>query len=192
MIAKSILWVTAAALLIGAAPVNAQSITPPPTLDTMCQDGSVDNAFQQAAAVAGQTKTQDEATIWEQQPKVDVRKMYCLNSLMGQYQSFVGNIQGLTDPMGVMAAIMTNIMTGILNQTCSETLASVSAMTGGSTAIAKICIPMPSFGFVVGGVGGNNGLNIPTCSGSAQIPLLQTGTGGIPLSSFATGKWLNP
>ena len=58
-------------------------------------------------------------------PYLDLKKMYCLQSLMDAFQS-IGTI---ADPLGIVRSLITSLITSLLNQACSTVMQVISQVT---------------------------------------------------------------
>jgi hypothetical protein len=146
---------------------SADGLTPP--------TDSINTRQRQALAAAGAARINNAKNTAGAFPPPDVNKSQCIDNLLGAYNTFANGMKAFTMPAaiaGVIGSVIAGQIDALLNQTCSAVMGSVTSLGSAASSIARICVPMPSFGLNLG----IPNLNLPGCSGSVSVPLL-TGTG---------------
>jgi hypothetical protein len=154
--------------------------------DACAAGNATDANYNQTVAAVGQRVSSDVTKAWQTMAKIDVQAMYCATNLIKKFQTFVSAIGGLTDPLGVVISLLGPQLLALVNSTCSQVMSAVTSLTTSLTALAKICIPLPSFGLK--GMF-NFSIKPPQCSGGTPVQMI---TGGSPWGtpSYANGNSL--
>jgi hypothetical protein len=107
-----------------------------------------------------------------QAPYLDVKMMYCINTIMQMFSQ----IGMLADPMNIVMGLFNSILNQLMTQLCSSLMNIVNQIKSYLTSLGNsLCLPLPSlpgFGTL------NLGLKNPVCNGVSLLSL-QNSTGGM-------------
>ena len=155
-------------------PPNGTSVVSGGTVPDACADGSDWQASANAAAQGSAGRLAAAQAAGALFPPININTQ-CLQNLMKMFSALPS-----ADPAGLLGAVLKLVMTqvqALLNQVCSQVMGDINALKNAVMQMAKICIPMPSFGLNLG-----LGISANSCTGGTAFSLLAP-------SSAATSKY---
>lgn len=105
-----------------------------------------------------------------------------VNSCFQSITNMMKMLPIIADPSAA-SGILSTIINNLVSMQCSQIMGTISSVSGGLSNMAKVCVPMPNFGFSGSGSGLN--LNLPsTCNGTTVLSTTSASLSGSSSTSF--------
>ena len=146
-------------------PSNFISSTDPCNNDPV--NNPVDGYIRNSANAVGENTSKAASATWQNMPKIDYKKNYCIANLVKIYQNFHESTSSITDPLNIVNFIVEGAINTLVSQVCSAVTTELTTDLNSITALTKICVPLPRFN-----LGGIPALHLSSCSGGMQFSMV--------------------
>ena len=129
---------------------------------------SIQYKLREATRVYTQGAISNAREEFERQPRTDIGKGYCLDRIMG----FFNTALAMTDILGLAVGFFTGLLSNLLNLACELVVTGLEmAVQLAKNVVSLMCIPLPNLNF---------GLGMPGLAGRS--------CGGVPLATLPSGS----